>query len=152
MRWRIVVLLTLFAASARAETFSVGRATQPVSEAGVWTVGLSSGSSTVGVTSAGELKVLNSAIPSLQGLSFVYVSSDVMVVGGALTLTGLASQVDLQATGNDCTFNISGGNSINVSKNYSEVYRIDFTKSNLTVNLTAKSGSATCKARISGAN
>lgn len=152
MKCWVALLLLLCPLSVRAETFSVGRATQPVSQAGVWSIGLSSGSSTVGVTAAGELQVFDNSHPSLDGLSLVYTSSDVMVVGGALTLTGLASQVDLQAIGNDCTFNLSGGNSINVAKNYSETYRIDFTKSNLTVNLTAKSGSATCKARIIGAN
>lgn len=99
-----------------------------------------------------SLLTVDTARANLDGLSFVYKSSDSMVVGGALTLTGKANQVDLQAIGNDCTFNIGGGDSLNVAKNTGESYNFDYTQTNLVVNLTAKSGSATCKVRITGAN
>ena len=103
--------------------------------------------------STGEvLHVLNTGRVNLDGLFTVYKSSDNMVVGGALTLTGKINNVDLQAVGNDCTFNLSGGDSINVGKNTSELFEFDYTSTNLTVNLTAKSGSALCKVRIVGAN
>lgn len=98
------------------------------------------------------LLTVDSARANLDGLSLVYKSSDSMVVGGAVTLTGKANQVDLQAISNDCTFNIGGGESINVAKNTGESYNFDYTATNLTVNLTAKSGSAQCKVRITGAN
>jgi hypothetical protein len=98
------------------------------------------------------LDVLNKGRANLDGLALVYKSSDSMVVGGSITLTGKANQVDLQAIGNDCTFNISGGDAINVAKNTAEAYNFDYTATNLVINLTAKSGSATCKARITGAN
>lgn len=104
-------------------------------------------------TAGTALLVNNAGRPDLDGKSLVYKSSDSMVVGGAgITLTGLANQVDLQAVGADCTFNLAGGEAINVAKNTSESFNFDYTATNLTVNLTAKSGGATCKARITGAN
>lgn len=98
------------------------------------------------------LLVNNAGRPDLDGLSLVYKSSDSMVVAGAITLTGKANQVDLQALGNDCTFNINGGEAINVAKNTAEAFNFDYHAVNLTVNLTAKTGAAVCKARITGAN
>lgn len=98
------------------------------------------------------LLTTNSGRADLDGLSLVYKSSDSMTVGGSLTLTGKANQVDLQAFTNDCTFNIGGGESINVSKNNAESFNFDYTAVNLVVNLTAKSSGAICKVRITGAN
>jgi len=110
---------------------------------------------TITDTSVGSglaLDVLDASRANLDGKALVYKSSDNFVVGGALTLTGIANQVDLQAFTNDCTFNLAGGESINVAKNTSESFNFDYTSINLTVNLTAKSAGATCKARITGAN
>lgn len=98
------------------------------------------------------LLTFDSSRPSLTGRTFVYVSSNAMVVGGSLTLPGLANQVDLQAVTQDCTFNINGGDSIVVLKNTAESYNFDYAATNLVVNLTAKAGAAVCKARITGAN
>lgn len=98
------------------------------------------------------LLVNNAGRPDLDGLSLVYKSSDAMIVGGALTLTGKANSVDLQAVGNDCTFNINGGDAINVGKNTAEAFAFDYHATNLTVNLTAKGAAATCRVRITGAN
>lgn len=123
--WVALLLLLLCCSASEAATYGLSRATQTV---------------------------VSTDRPSLTGMSMVYKSSDAMVVGGALTLTGKANQVDLAAMGNDCTFNINGGDSINVAKNYSETYHFDYVATNLTVNLTAKSGSATCRVRITGAN
>lgn len=131
-------------------------ATITSADVSVSTVGIrgASGSQITDTTvgSGNALDVLNAGRPSLDGKTLVYKSSDNFVVGGALTLTGLANQVDLQALGNDCTFNIAGGEDINVAKNTAESFTFDYTASNLTVNLTAKSGGATCKARMVGAN
>jgi hypothetical protein len=98
------------------------------------------------------LHVLNLGQPDLYGKAYVYKSSDNFTVGGSLTLTGLGKQVDLQAINNDCTFNLGGGEDINVAKNTAETFDLAFTISNPTVNLTAKSGGAICKVRITGAN
>lgn len=108
--------------------------------------------STLNVVVTNMLSVINTSRPDLTGLVFVYKSTDNMVVSGSLTLTGKANQVDLQAISNDCTFNIGGGGAINVAKNTAESYSFDYTAVNLVVNLTAKSGGATCKVRITGAN
>jgi len=104
------------------------------------------------VGSGNALDVLNAGRASLDGKSLVYKSSDSFVVGGALTLTGLANQVDLQALGGDCTFNLAGGEAIVVEKNTAEAFSFDYTATNLTINLTAKDASSTCKARMVGAN
>src|SRR3990172_6250824 len=104
------------------------------------------------VGSGNALDVLNAGRASLDGKSLVYKSSDNFVVGGALTLTGLSNQVDLQAIGGDCTFNLAGGEAIVVEKNTAEAFSFDYTASNLTINLTAKDASSTCKARMVGAN
>jgi len=107
-------------------------------------------SEAVGANEALHVKALG--VPDLEGKSLVYKSSDNFVVGGALTLTGLGKTVDLQALGNDCTFNLGGGDDINVSKNTAESFDLGYTITNPTVNLTAKGASATCKARLTGAN
>ena len=104
------------------------------------------------VGSGNALDVLNAGRASLDGKSLVYKSSDNFVVGGALTLTGLSNQVDLQAIGGDCTFNLAGGEAIVVEKNTAEAFSFDYTATNLTINLTAKDASSTCKARMVGAN
>lgn len=103
-------------------------------------------------TAGTALLTVNTGRADLDGLALVYKSSDAMIVGGALTLTGRANQVDLQAITNDCTFNINGGEAINVAKNNAEAFNFDYTSVNLVVNLTAKSSGATCKVRITGAN
>lgn len=107
-------------------------------------------SEAVGGNEALHVKALG--IPDLEGKAMVYKSSDNFFVSGALTLTGLGKSIDLQALGNDCTFNLGGGEAINVAKNTAESFDLAFTVTNPTVNLTAKSAGATCKARIVGAN
>src|SRR3990172_3311987 len=98
------------------------------------------------------LDVLNKGRASLDGKSMVYKSSDNMVVGGSITLTGLANQVELQAISNDCVYDINGGEQITVLRNTVESFNFDYTKVNLVVNLISKGGGATCKVRIIGAN
>ena len=104
----------------------------------------------IGSSQALHVKVLG--IPDLTSKVSVYKSSDNMVVSGALTLTGLGKSIDLQAITNDCTFNLGGGESINVVKNTAESFDLNYTVSNPTVNLTAKSSGATWKCRIFGSN
>lgn len=180
-KWHVFIFLPLFAASAKAASYNyqqdptlintstgvksvsvVFASSQPVygnlttSGTSISTVAVKgSGGQVIDavvIQSTTALSVLNLGRTNLAGLSFVYKSTDNFVVGASISLTGKANEVDLQAIGDTCTFNINGGESIIVVANTGEFYNFDYTATNLIVNLTAKAGSATCKARITGAN
>lgn len=142
--------------SVTANRLNVNASFSGTQDVSVSTVGIRGSQGTI-ITSKTQalgtaLLTVDSARANLDGLSLVYKSSDSMIVGGAITLTGKANQVDLSAIDKDCTFNIAGGDAINVAKNTAESYNFDYTATNLTVNLTAKTSGATCKVRITGAN
>lgn len=98
------------------------------------------------------LVIVNSGRADLDGMSFVYKSTDNMVAGSTLTLTGFANQVDIQAIDRSCTFKFNGGDDIKVEQNTGESYNFDYTLSNFQVLLSTKNVLATCKVRITGAN
>lgn len=99
----------------------------------------------------GTLEVRDIRQPDLEGKSAVYASSNSMVTGGTVSISGLTKSVHLFALNGECTFSINSGDSLLVQKNTSEDYDYAYTLSNGSVNLSAKDGAAICRSRIIGA-
>lgn len=97
------------------------------------------------------LKVVNVGLPSLDGRTPVYSSSNNFVTGGVINFSGLVKSIDLMALNGTCTFQINSGDLIIVSKNTDESYDFAYTLANPSITLTAKDNSGTCKSRIVGA-